>query len=183
VERPFVLVSGLPGSGKSTLAVRIGAALELPVLDKDWFLESLFELKGTGDAAWRRRLSRESDSMLQAEAAASNGSVLVSHWRLPGMAANSGTPWDWVLELSRRVVHVHCECDPETAARRFFERRRHQGHGDDGRNHPAVLASIRETATLGMPGLLPVVMVDTSGAVLFEAVVREVRENLASFSL
>ena len=174
-------MSGLPGSGKSTLGGRIAEALELPLLDKDRYLEELFRVRGAGDAAWRRALSRESDSILQAEATASNGAVLVSHWRLPGMAEGSGTPWEWVSGLSRRVAHVHCECDPEIAARRFFERRRHPGHGDSDRPFAAVLASIRETASLRMPGLHPVVAVDTSGPVNFEAAIREVRENLASF--
>ena len=174
-------MSGLPGSGKSTLAGRIAEALELPLLDKDRYLEELFRVRGAGDAAWRRALSRESDSILQAEATASNGAVLVSHWRLPGMAEGSGTPWEWVSGLSRRVVHVHCACDPEVAARRFFERRRHVGHGDEERPFAAVLASIRETASLGIPELHPVVSADTSGPVNFEAVMGAVRENLAGF--
>jgi hypothetical protein len=35
------------------------------LLDKDDILEQLFESKGIGDAAWRRRLSRESDIVLK----------------------------------------------------------------------------------------------------------------------
>ena len=63
-SKRFVVVSGLPGSGKSTLARRLAAPLELAVIDKDDILEQLFESKGTGDAAWRRALSRESDAIL-----------------------------------------------------------------------------------------------------------------------
>ena len=36
----------------------------------DDILERLYETKGTGDAAWRRKLSRESDRILQEEATA-----------------------------------------------------------------------------------------------------------------
>jgi len=89
----FVVVSGLPGSGKSTLARPISQALGLPLLDKDAILERLFESKGQGDIEWRRSLSRESDLILQREAAALRGAVLVSHWHLPGMPR--------ILELQR----------------------------------------------------------------------------------
>ena len=58
---PFVVFSGLPGSGKSTLARQIAPALGLPVLDKDDFLDALFEERGIGDVAWRASLSRAGD--------------------------------------------------------------------------------------------------------------------------
>ena len=136
------MISGLPGSGKSTLARRLGPILNLPVIDKDEILERLFESKGTGDSAWRRALSRESDLLLQAEALASGGAILVSFWRVPGMAAGSGTPAGWLLEIPGRVVHVHCVCEPKIAAVRFAGRRRHTGHLDGDRSETGMLASI-----------------------------------------
>ncbi len=51
-------MSGLPASGKSRLGAAIAPLLGLALLDKDDFLETLFERDGTGDAAWRERLSR-----------------------------------------------------------------------------------------------------------------------------
>lgn len=65
----FVLISGLPGSGKTTLARLLAPTLNLSLIDKDEILERLFEAKGIGDPAWRRKLSRESDA------------ILVSLWR------------------------------------------------------------------------------------------------------
>jgi len=56
-------VSGLPGSGKTTLAGRLAPALHLPLIDKDDILNDLFDLRGTGDIAWRRALSRDSDEI------------------------------------------------------------------------------------------------------------------------
>jgi glucokinase len=82
VTKPYVVISGLPGSGKSTLARRLAPLLNLPVIDKDDSLERLFEIKGTGDAAWRRALSRESDQLFQEEAFQARGAILVSFWLL-----------------------------------------------------------------------------------------------------
>src|SRR6185503_2185997 len=130
MDRRFVVVSGLPGSGKTTLARQLAPALGLQLIDKDDILERLFESKGIGDAAWRRALSRESDTIFQDEAAASPGAVLASMWHLPGMDADSGTPAAWVLELSNLVVNVRCVCAPEVAATRFMRRTRHAGHLD-----------------------------------------------------
>lgn len=62
IESALLLISGLPGSGKSTLARGVAEGLGWPCLDKDDFLEALFDARGMGDMAWRRALSREADS-------------------------------------------------------------------------------------------------------------------------
>src|SRR5947209_4425192 len=117
LPRRFVVISGLPGSGKTTLARQLAPALNLPILDKDSILEHLFDSKGVGDAAWRRMLSRESDTALQAQATASDGAILVSFWHQPGMAPDSGTPTTWLSELSEHIVNVHCVCSPDIATK------------------------------------------------------------------
>jgi glucokinase len=162
MSKYFVVVSGLPGSGKSTLAQLLAPALALPVLDKDDFLERLFDSKGTGDVAWRRVLSRESDLLLQAEAMASPGAILVSHWRLPGMPPNSGTPAAWIAKLSDRIVNVHCACDAGIAAQRLTRRKRHPGHLDELKSPAEILASLQAIAHLEGLNILPRVDVDTS---------------------
>jgi gluconate kinase len=172
MSKRFVLVSGLPGSGKSTLARRLAPALKLPVIDKDEILERLFETRGVGDAVWRRRLSRESDAILQAEATASEGAVLVSHWRLAGMPANSGTPTGWLRELPGRVVHVHCVCGAEIAAERFLQRKRHHGHLDGDARYADVVARFREMERLGRVEIERRVEVDTSHEPAVDDVVR-----------
>jgi cytidylate kinase len=178
MDRCFVVVSGLPGSGKSTLAQQLASALRLPLLDKDTILERLFESKGVGDVEWRRTLSRESDRILQTEAAATDGAVLVSHWRLPGMPSNSGTPTNWLQELSAKVVNVHCECDTEVAVERFLQRNRHPGHLDNEKSHSEIRASIRGVGTVGRLSIGPRVDVDTSRPLELDPVLVSVRKAL-----
>jgi hypothetical protein len=173
-SKRFVVISGLPGSGKSTLARRLAAPLSLCVIDKDDILESLFESKGTGDAAWRRALSRESDAILQDLAMASEGALLVSFWRVSGMQPDSGTPIGWLSGLSGRVINLHCSCPPEVAAPRFIQRTRHPGHLDVEVSEAEVLESIRAIAGFGPPDITPRIEVDTSGEPGLDALLREI---------
>jgi len=177
-ERTFVVVSGLPGSGKTTLARQLAPALQLPLIDKDDILDRLFDLKGIGDAEWRRTLSRESDVLLESRAKASAGAVLVSFWRLAGMPKDSGTPTGWLAKLSKQVVNVHCVCEPEIAARRFLERKRHAGHLDRQATHAEVLAAFlallrNEPLDVGRK-----IIVDTSGPTDLPQIIRDIRNAL-----
>jgi predicted kinase len=169
-DRRFVIVSGLPGSGKSRLACELAPLLGLEVIDKDEILERLFDSRGVGDAAWRRTLSRESDLILQREAEASDGALLVSFWRLPGMSRNSGTPTDWLSQLSGRILNLHCECPAEISAARFGARKRHPGHLDSARSLEQILESIRDLEKLKTLEIGPRVPVDTSVEVNAEEV-------------
>ena len=170
-----MVVSGLPGSGKTTLARRLTAPLNLPVLDKDDILERLFESLGAGNAARRRALSRESDRMLQGQARASSGAILTSLWHQPGMPEQSGTPTDWLAGLTACIVNVHCTCDPEIAALRFFSRKRHPGHLDKGRSYSHVLASLRKLPVTAPLEGYPRVEVDTAQELNLSAVVGQIR--------
>jgi predicted kinase len=179
MRRPFILISGLPASGKSRLAQRLSQPLNLPVIDKDNILEALFESKGIADAAWRRRLSRESDEILQREAtAALRGAILASFWRVRGMPVDAGTPSSWVLTLSDQVLNVHCDCAPEVAAERFVQRQRHRGHLDETRSRDEVLASFRSLSALPHLDIPHRIHVDTSEEPTLDDVVRNVREIL-----
>lgn len=180
-RKPFVVISGLPGSGKTTLGRRLASALNLPLIDKDDILERLFQAKGVGNAAWRRTLSRESDVILQQEAASSDGAIVSSFWRVPGMPSDSGTPTDWLDAPSHRVVNVHCACELDVATRRFLERRRHPGHLDAESSSADVSASLRKLAQLPPLGIGRRIDVDTSEEPNLTDVVRAIREALELF--
>lgn len=178
MRKPFVVISGLPGSGKTTLGRRLVPVLNLPLIDKDDILDRLFELKGIGDIAWRRTLSRESDRILQNEATNSNGAILASFWHVPGMPSGSGTRTDWLGAPSHHVVNVHCVCDVEVAANRFLQRQRHPGHLDRESSAASVLVSLRTLTQLPLLDLGPRIDVDTSHEPRVGDVVRAIRDVL-----
>ncbi|PYP90020.1 MAG: hypothetical protein DMF61_01280 [Blastocatellia bacterium AA13] len=172
--RRFVVVSGIPGSGKTSLARSLAPRLGLPVLDKDDILDGLFEPQGPGDESWRRRLSRESDAIFQQKASASTGAILVSHWHLSGMPLDSGTPTDWISELSVGAINVHCYCQPELAATRFLNRIRHAGHLDKRSTYDEVLRSFRVLVSLGSLDNKSSISVDTSDVINADEVARKI---------
>jgi hypothetical protein len=182
VPKLFVVISGLPGSGKTTLGRELARALNLPLIDKDDILERLFESKGIGNAGWRRTLSRESDAILQQEATNSNGAVLVSFWRVPGMPSDSGTPTDWLIAPSHHLINVHCACEPAVAANRFRERRRHPGHLDDELSPAEVWASLAKLTQLPPLDMGQRIDVDTSQELNLTETVSAIRGALSDFA-
>ena len=181
--RRFVIISGLPGSGKTTLARRLAPALDLPLIDKDEILERLFESRGIGDANWRRALSRESDVMFQRAAIASNGAVLTSFWRQRGMSPDSGTPTNWLSELSTLVVDVRCVCSPHIAARRFIDRVRHDGHLDTETTYDSLVAKLESQMNLPPLDVGPRIDVDTSAEPRIAELVIEIQRALETMPI
>ena len=139
-----VVVSGLPASGKSTIGAKLAQELDIRLLDKDDYLEALFEKRGVGDANWRQLLSRESDENFRRDAIATNSAVLVSHWRPRGSGSSSGTPTEWITESFPMVVELYCDCSAEMAKQRFLDRKRHPGHLDGRKNREELLVWMRE---------------------------------------
>jgi cytidylate kinase len=176
---PFVVVSGLPGSGKTTLARKLAPALGLSLLDKDDILEGLFEALGIGDADWRQRLSRASDAIFERLAKSSSGAVLTSFWRHPEISTQSGTPTGWIVSASPRLVEVYCACEPEIAATRFVNRRRHPGHLDSVKRAEDVLANFRTLAAAGPLGIGKFLRVDTTSEIDLDRLVSQVNSLLS----
>ncbi len=170
----YVIVSGLPASGKSTLATVLSRELGLPLLDKDHFLEALFESQGIGDAQWRRQLSHEADAAFRKEAEQAAGAVLTSWWKHPQSLSDSGTPTDWLFALPGTKVEVHCQCSPHITAERFLARQRNPGHLDYRWSYAELLVNFAAQASLGPLGLGTLVEVSTEGQPDLAVLVREV---------
>jgi glucokinase len=131
VSNLCIAVTGLPGSGKTTIGREIANSLNLAFLDKDDYLERLFDERGVGDSNWRQNLSRESDLIFQRDAENESAVVLVSHWRPDHGTSKSGTPTEWLAKKFSRIIELYCICPTEEAAKRFINRKRHPGHLDE----------------------------------------------------
>ena len=140
-----IVVTGLPASGKSTLGRALADALDWPFLDKDDFLEALFEAHEVQDLKDRSQLSRQSDALFQAAAEQHDHVVLVSHWASRS-GSGSGTPTGWLRKRFTRLVEIHCTCAPDIAAARFAARRRHPKHMDHLRPGNVLKQQMQEQA-------------------------------------
>lgn len=161
VPRGFVVISGLPASGKSRLGATIAPLLGLALLDKDDFLEALYDRLGVGDTNWRTRLSRDSDDQFNTAAVASGAAVLVSFWRHPGQNGG-GTPSEWLSSLPGPLIELHCACPTDLTLQRFRDRSRHPGHLDTARDTAGLQIKFDEYAARGPLGVGPVIVVDTA---------------------
>lgn len=168
----FIILSGLPGSGKSTLGALLARELEVPFLDKDMFLEALFEKNAS---ITRTELSRRADDEFRIASLNVAGAVLVSWWKHPRSTRDSGTPTDWLHRLSGRLIEVHCACSPATAMARFRSRVRHERHGDAERADFELITRLQEQASLGPLGFSELVRVDTEQSFSIDAIVRRLR--------
>lgn len=153
----------MPASGKSTRGTRLAADLELPLIDKDTILESLFNQQVEAlDVQPRAQPSRAADGVSQDRANALNVAVLVFRWRRPRSSQSSGTPIDWLKSAGTRCVEVLVTCPPELAVQRFPNRQRHPGHFDGRWSEAALHADFAAQQLLGPPGLGPAINAGSS---------------------
>ena len=133
-ERPLlIIVGGAPGTGKSTLAQQISRALNVPVLSKDMFRETLVDATGlrTRDevraqsALLFRLLYGIAGRLLQ------DGSSVIAECNF---RRDISEPELMPLVERSRAVQIHCETSKEESLRRYvarFERgERHWCHFD-----------------------------------------------------
>ncbi len=182
IQRRFIVGSGLPASGKSTLAKQLAPAFGLPLYDKDDILEALFDTMGPVDADLRHRLSRASDRIMTTLVEQSCGAVLTSFWRNPGDDGSSGTPCEWLSQLSPSIVEVYCRCEPEFAVQRFLRRSRHPGHLDAGRNQQELLTQFRRVGERGPLGFGRVIVMDAATRQNTETLIDEITAVFAEYA-
>jgi len=173
--RPFVVVSGIPASGKSTLANQLALRINLPLIDKDDLLIGLFESAPCETQEERTELSRRSDDLFRDQASKSSGAILVSFWHQEGMHSKSGTPLNWVFELSTTLAAIHCECPRKIALSRFTRRTRHPGHQDSRRTTGELEKQFKELSSLGPLPFPNQITVDTTVEVDLDSLVVSVK--------
>lgn len=170
-----VIVTGLPASGKTTIAREIAKQLGFDFLDKDDFLENLFQRFEVHSLDDRKQLSRQSDHAFKDAAIRSGSAVLVSHWRSPQDSDDSGTPSDWLAQEYGRIVEVVCQCPQEVALNRFLTRTRHPSHLDT-RNDPNQLQKRMAVWSNRFPlGVGTLVEVQTEHLVNISHLIEEIR--------
>jgi hypothetical protein len=135
---------GVAGQWKDDPGSPIGAGPQLASHRQRRHLGSIVRV----ERDWEHRVAAHIESGERCDPSArsdsSNGAVLASFWRLPGMPSDSGTPTDWLDAPSHQVVNVHCACELDVAASRFLQRRRHFGHLDRESSAIEVFASLRK---------------------------------------
>ena len=129
-----IYMTGLPGAGKSTICKYLSERLSIPMLDKDDYLEALFESRGIGDTKWRHKLSREADLVFRNEAASLDKVILVSHWRPKDTLVDYGTSGEWLVNTFKNLIEVHCDSPVSVATDRYINRTRHKGHLDESKS-------------------------------------------------
>jgi len=108
---------------------KIAQELGYKYLDKDYFLEKLFEIKGALNPEQRAKLSSEASDSFLVEAEKHKNVVLVSHWKT--RFSNSGTEVVSILNKFNQFQEIYCHCSTREAANRFLARKRHKMHFDE----------------------------------------------------
>ena len=170
-----VIVTGLPASGKTTIAREIAKQLNFELLDKDDFLEKLFQRFEVHSVDDRKQLSRQSDRAFQEAAVRSGSAVLVSHWRRPLDSNDSGTPAEWLAQEYTRIVEVVCQCPPKVALKRFLTRKRHSSHLDTHNDPDEIQQRMAVWANRYPLGIGTLVEVQTDRSVNISYLIEEIR--------
>ena len=128
----LLIIAGLPATGKSTLAKKLGAAFDLPILEKDEIKEEMFDTIGYRNLTEKRALDNAANAILLrcAEPLLQKGCslLLVNNFDREGTAALQAM----IDRCSCRCVTVFLGGDPDVLWQRYVardkKRTRHQGH-------------------------------------------------------
>jgi len=131
----LVIVDGPPASGKTTIANSLGARLGLPVFSKDVIKDALFNVLGTGDRAWSRKIGSASVEAIlrlaQRELRSGRGVILESTFDPRFETARLQSI---ISDAPVIAVQVYCWAAVDVLVQRSLDRAatgaRHPGHVD-----------------------------------------------------
>ena len=175
-----IILTGLPASGKTTLGRELASSLNLPIFDKDDYTEALYDKLGTGDRAYRQKLSTKGSELFQADAIQHQRVILVTHWRPTTLSGPSGTPTAWLEQTYKKVVEIYCECPVDFATERFIQRKRHPGHLDEDRTKAQTFEWLRNYGAHLPIGIGQLIRVKSNAEIQVDSLIEEIHQALSA---
>ena len=131
----LIIITGFPGTGKTTLGKKIASKFKLPFICKDDFKEILFDILGSKDREWSKRIGMASYDILYhitEENLKANKSLIIETNFDPKFANKK------IMELQLKYgfipFQIRCIAEGSVLIQRFKDRanssERHKGHCD-----------------------------------------------------
>ncbi len=161
----LILVTGHPASGKTTLADALARDLNVVVLHRDAFKESLFDTLGSGSLEESKSYGRASWALLHlaAQAVMARGLPLIleaNYSITPGRAELAGFLERYGYDVMELVLDAPAAVLATRYQRRIREGLRHPGHHDDEQLMEQTLKMTEPYQPLRLGGAFR--MIDTS---------------------
>lgn len=132
----LIIITGLPGTGKTSLGRKIANNFNLPFISKDDFKEILFDVFGSKDREWSKKIGMASYDILYhiaEEHLKANKSLIIETNFDPSFANKK------IFEFSKKYnftpLQIRCITNGKILFQRFKERssdsERHEGHCDN----------------------------------------------------
>ena len=174
--RRAVFVNRVPASGKSTVASAISAASGWPLLTLDTIKEAFFNVLGTGDRDYNRRLGKASYEAIFALVSdfPSGAVVVVDAWF--GFQPLEILTQHIQRANLRHVAEIWCHAPPEVVSQRYLSRVGLRPAGHLGAEYAPELALLAARAQ--PTGLVPAIEVETTHPLELPVLMATLRERL-----
>ena len=132
----LIIITGLPGTGKTSLGKEIASNFNLPFISKDAFKEILFDVLGSKDREWSKKIGMASYDILYhitEENLKANKSLIIETNFDPSFANKK--IHEFTKKYNFTPFQIRCITNGKILFQRFKERsnssERHEGHCDN----------------------------------------------------